>query len=467
MFSYARYFWRWLKSRLMPYLLLILISSACTILLGLVEGVFLGQWFMQSSRETAMFLLQDSVSVRAHSWFAIPGRASFLDAIIQPYYIQQLRSPTDWVDKLGLKRPVNWDTQRLEQLASLDDLYRRRRRYSDAPPWHHWIYASAQHEPMTGVVDEWDKAFNELLQYRDKHEWYGRANFHYVTCPQNFLCSAWRVTGPALLHFTTESPPQTEAEDKSKAKTTELGPMRNHDPVAVRLFELPLRDPVIPGVFPSRFEQMRSITASNLSFWSSQEPYSEAQQFFRQAKKLYSSMAKLHPQTYGALVKIEEHYLELLGLSDSLALGRVQLVATGVSALSTISTMRAWKVVRVLWRALLGHKAKQGSKVATDGSQLVKEPPNNDPVARMLQNFLDSLSEEEEKNLMSDPEGSRILNKIRTALDEKKFNSKDEVLGGIMDALGKDPDGKPKHGKTRHGKPKHEQTKHGETKHAQ
>ncbi|KAJ4307863.1 hypothetical protein N0V84_012445 [Fusarium piperis] len=440
MLGCIRYSWRWLK----PCILLVLICSSCTILLGLVEGVFLGQWFLRSSHDTTRFLVQDTVSARAYSWFSVPGRAGFLDAIIRPYYIQQLRNPTDWVDKLGLKRPTNWDTQRLEQLASLGDLYRRRRLYSDAPPWHHWIYASAQSEPMEGDVDEWDRAFDELLRHRDKYEYFGRANFHYVACPRNFLCNAWRITGPALLHFTTELPPQAEAADKSEAKRTEMEIMPNHDPVTVRLFELPLRDPVLPGVFPSRFEQMRSITG-NLSFWSSQEPYSEALQFFRQAKKLYGSIAKLHPRTYGALVKIEEHYLKLLGLSESQALGRIQLISTGVSALSTIVAVRTWKLVGTVWGVLLGQKAKQGSKVVADGSQHVTGPASNDPVARMLQEFVDELTEEQEKSLMEDPTGSQILSKIRTALDENNFDSKDEVLGGIMNALGKDPDGKTKH----------------------
>ncbi|KAM6532575.1 hypothetical protein FSOLCH5_001999 [Fusarium solani] len=299
---------------------------------------------------------------------------------------------------------------------------------------------------MEGDIDEWDKAFNELLQYRDKYEFFGRANFHYITCPRNFLCSAWRITGPALLHFTTELPPQAELADKSEVKTTKVGIMPNHDPVVVRLFELPLRDPVLPGVFPSRFEQMRSVTG-NLSFWTSQEPYSEALQFFRQTKKLYSSMANLHPRTYGTLVKIEKHYLELLGLSESQALGRIQLISTGVSALSTIVAVRAWKLVHTIWGALLGDKAKNGSKVVADGPQLVTEPASVDPVAGMLQEFLDELTEEQEKSLMEDPTGSHILRKIRTALDEKNINSKDEVLGGIMNALGKDPDGKTKHSK--------------------
>ncbi|RSL44107.1 hypothetical protein CEP54_014812 [Fusarium duplospermum] len=446
MFSYIRYCWRWLKRKLMLCILLALICSSCTIVLGLFEGVFLGQWFVQRHHDTTKFLLQDTVSARAYSWLSVPGRTSFLDAIIRPYYIPQLRNPTDWVDKLGLKRPANWDTNNLEHVGSLSDLYRRRRRHSFTPTWHHWIYASAQSKPMEGDVDEWDKAFNELLQYRDKYEFYGRDNFHYITCPRNFLCSAWRITGPALLHFTTELPPDAEVADKSERKTTKVEIMPNHDPVTVRLFELPLRDPVLPGVFPSRFEQMRSITG-NLSFWSSQEPYSEALQFFRQAQKLYGEMAKLHPRTYGTLVKIEKRWLELLRLDESQTLGRIQFISTGVTTLSIIAASQAWKLVRALWRALLRTKAKKRSKAVTDGSKLVTEPTHNDPVAWMLQDFLDRLTKEEEKSLMDDAAGSRVLKNIRTALEEKNFNSRDEVLGGIMNAMGLDADGKTKHSK--------------------
>lgn len=440
MFGYIRYSWQRLKSRLKLCILLALICSAFTILLGLFEGVLLGQWFLQNSHETAELLVQDTVSARAYSWFSVPGRPGFLDAMIQPYYIQQLRNPIDWVDKLGLKRPTDWDTRRVGQLASLSDLYRRRRRYSDAPPWHYWIYASAQSRPMEGDVDEWDKAFNELLQYQYKYELSGRANFHYVACPMNFLCKAWRITGPALLHFTTELPPQAEAADKSETKRPKTEIMPNHDPVTVRLFELPLRDPVLPGVFPSRFEQLRSITG-NLSFWSSEEPYSEALQYYRQARKLYSSMATLHPRTYGVLFKVERYYLELLGLSESQALGRVQLLSIGVSMLSTMAAVRAWELVSTLWGALRGEKAN----VTVDGSQDATEPASQDPVAKMLQTFVDELTEEQEKSLMEDAMGSQIMSRIRTALDKNNFDSKNEVLDGTMNALGKGHDGKIRH----------------------
>ncbi|KAF4472549.1 hypothetical protein FALBO_550 [Fusarium albosuccineum] len=443
MSNHIRYVWGWLLSRLKPYLLLVLVCSAFTIPLGLVEGVFLGQWILQSSRDTTKFLLRDSVAARAYTWLSVPDRPSFLDARLQPYYIQRLQNPTDWVDRLGLKRPHNWNTERVEQVASLDDLYRRRRGYSNAPPWHHWIYASAQRQPMEGEIDEWDKAFSELLLYADKHELLGRANFHYVGCPENFLCNAWRVTGPALIHFTTELPPESQAVDKSKAKTAALGSMPKHDPVTVRLFEFPLRDPVIPGVFPSYFEQMRFITG-NSTFWSSQEPYSEYVQLFRQVQKMFKNKAELYRQTYGRLVTIEKDYLELLGLSDSLALGRIQLASTALSCIPTGLALRVWRVVGPFFRVPLGDKTGQKSKMRANPTRLMEKPVDNDPVARILRNYVDRLTEEDEKRLKSHPDGSKVLEKIQTALDEKSFNSKDEVFADIFDALGKGPDGKTK-----------------------
>ncbi|KAH6868971.1 hypothetical protein B0T10DRAFT_501955 [Thelonectria olida] len=444
MLGYLRYCWRCLACRSKPWLQLMLACSACTILLGLVEGVLLGQWVLKVSHDTTAFLLQDSVTAQAYDLFSTPGRPGYLDARMRPYYIQRLLNPTDWTSRLGLERPRNWNANRLDQLASLKDLYRWRRR--QAQPWHHWIYASAQPEPMRGqVIDEWDAAFNQLLQYRDRHEYFGRADFNYVACPNNFLCSAWRVKGPALLHFTTETLPQAEAAnnvpitvDKPKSKSDSSMP--RHDPVTVRLWELPLHDPVIPGVFPSYLEQLLSITSSNSSLWTSKEPYSETTQFFRRAKDMYQTVAKAYPRTYGALVNFEKYWLELFGLEDSRELGVVQLVSTTLTAVLTMLSLQAWsKLAR-----LVGEIHLANSKKDADSSQLVTKPVDNDPVARMARSFLDNLDEKQARSFKSPDGGTNVLDKVRATLNEKEFNSKDEILGRIMDAMGKDADGKDK-----------------------
>ncbi|KPM42116.1 hypothetical protein AK830_g4405 [Neonectria ditissima] len=440
MLGYLWYGWRWLTRQSKPLLQLALACSACTILLGLIEGVLIGQWLLKTSHDTTRFLLQDSVTARAYDLFSTPGQPSFLDARIRPFYIQRLWDPTDWAGRLGLERPRNWNADRLEQLASLKDLYRWRRRR--ASTWHHWVYASAQPDPMHGlVVDEWDAAFCEMLRYRDKYEYFGRADFHYVACPDNFLCSAWRVKGPAMLHFTTETLPQAEASSNASSalgKSKPESPMPRHDPVTVRLYELPLRDPVIPGVFPSYFEQMLAITSSNSSLWTSKEPYSETTQFFQQARDMCKTVAKAHPRTYGALITIEEYWLELFGIGDSQALGMVRLVSTALSGMMTMISLQAWsKIANFVYKIY-----PVNSEKAAGSSQLETTPVTNDPVAGMVRKFLDNLDEEQDKSFQSTHGGTNILDNVRVALDEKEFNSKDDIFGRIMDALGKDAEGK-------------------------
>ncbi|KAF5679590.1 hypothetical protein FHETE_755 [Fusarium heterosporum] len=207
--------------------------------------------------------------------------------------------------------PKGWTPRGVEALASLDNLYLERVYDSPDHKWHFWIYLSSQTNPLNDPwsADPWDKAFLELLQHRDKHEPQRRWNFSYLTCPGSFLCGSWQVSGPALMHFTNEPLVNDQRMDWSSPPV--------YDPVTVRLFELPLREPMIYGVFPSHLEQMKFITASNSTVWTSKKPFTRGDQFARQAVNEHKRLQEVYPWTYGMLVRGEEKWARFWALENT------------------------------------------------------------------------------------------------------------------------------------------------------
>jgi len=70
---------------------------------------------------------------------------------------------------------------------------------------HHWVYLSAQKlHADDAFLDDWDEAFNALLQHHYSVLAANDTNFSFIACSESFLCGEWFVTGPALIHFTSE-----------------------------------------------------------------------------------------------------------------------------------------------------------------------------------------------------------------------------------------------------------------------
>ncbi|KAJ3542408.1 hypothetical protein NM208_g4114 [Fusarium decemcellulare] len=371
------------------------------------------------------------VTAKAYGWCDIPGVAKYTDLANPPYHIQQLHDPLAWTEKLGLERPEGWNADYPGMLGSLDDLYRWRYSSSKTQDWHHWVYASAQEDPLQGKVDPWDRAFDELLRHEDEHGRRGRGDFHYVTCPQSFLCHTWHITGPALLHFTTEKPPQG---DRSNQGSKNHLTMQDHDPVTVRLFELPLHERVIPGAFPSYFEQMRSITDCKSSFWATKQPYMEWQQLIVQAERLYDRLEETYPRTYGTLAKVERKWKQWQ-LDGGLVNTASRLISTTITTIPTVYGIKWYAYISNRWNRL-----RHGdSKTDNDFSQ---RPAQKDPVASALQRFLDSMSEEDKKEWMRMEEGQKVLERMQTDLDTKEWNSRDEIMKEISGVVGSGRDRK-------------------------
>ncbi|KAF5011204.1 hypothetical protein FDECE_2690 [Fusarium decemcellulare] len=403
-----------------------LLFNAFSILLGLVQGFFLGNWLIQTTSLDAPLLYSNIVTAKAYGWCDIPGVAKYTDLANPPYHVQQLHDPLDWIEKLGLERPDGWNADYSAMLGSLDDLYRWPYSSSETQDWHHWVYASAQEEPLQGKVDPWDRAFDELLRHKDEHDRRGRRDFHYVTCPKNFLCHAWHITGPALLHFTTANPPQDDSGNKGfKNHLT----MQDHDPVTVRLFELPLREQVIPGAFPSYFEQMRSITERKSSFWAVKRPYVESRQHNVQAKRFLESLEETYPRTYGTLAKVERKWTKQWQIEGEFFNTATWLISNTITTISTVCGIKWYAYLSNRWNRL----RQSDSKTDNDSSQ---RPAQKDPVAAALQRFLDTMSEEDKKEWMRMEEGQKVLERMQTDLDTKEWNSRDEIMKEISGVVG-------------------------------
>ncbi|KAJ4128818.1 hypothetical protein NW768_007337 [Fusarium equiseti] len=359
------------------------------------------------------------ITIEAYEWLKDPYGENPLYCPRAPYHIKQLHNPLTWTQDIGISRPEDWKTTNVEVLVNFNALYRRRRWYS--PEWHHWIYLSANEEPLneTWNKDPWDKAFLELLQHRDEHEPDKRWNFNFITCPQSFLCSIWRVDGPALLHFTNELLEQDATQKQSRALIL--------DPVHVRVFDLPLNESVIPGRFPTRFEQMRSLTASNSTYWMKKERYSVADRIHRQASKVLADLKDNYPKTYGMLKKVEHKWTKLTGADVTTLIHYSHVGGSIAGFFSGRSVAVCQEKFQIWWRRYKYRQSPEGKE---------NKPLGPDPVAQQLQGFLDTMSDEDKEAWSKTDRGGVILDRVQKGLEKKDWDGRDDIVAAIGDALG-------------------------------
>lgn len=230
---------------------------------GLIEGHFLFELLGLQVTQDHHNLRSSIRTAQMLSRASIPRYKSAHDARFPPYYVPQLRDPTNWWERLGLTRFDVDETsmastphvELVNELARLE-LYREERRHENGAPWHHWVFASAQAGRAEGMFyDEWDRAFDDLLRHHYAKPTPGNASFHFVSCPYRYFCGAWLVKAPALLHFTTEAP------DLSGGKTTTIsrshGEVPGYKKVTVRAVEFPITDPRRLGLCNRRKPSMK------------------------------------------------------------------------------------------------------------------------------------------------------------------------------------------------------------------
>ncbi|GKU04418.1 hypothetical protein FLAG1_07117 [Fusarium langsethiae] len=356
----------------------------------------------------------------------MPGDRNPLYQPRAPYYIPQLHNPMRWTQDIGLSRPDGWHTANAGVFASFKNLYRSRKRYSYYPNWHHWIYLSENKSPLneTWNQDPWDEAFLELLEYRDKHEPLGRSNFNYIGCPKSFLCAIWRISGPALLHFTNEPVDQDITQQTSRGRIL--------DPVSVRVFELPMTEIVIPGRFPTRFEQIRSITASNSTYWTTRTTYSNFEQVRGQALKVLKKYEEGYPLTYGMLAKAEDKLTRLLAVDDTILIVGPRLVSFLAATIPSHYGAKWLGEVKIWWR-----KRQHEKPTKEDGSQTKANRAARDPVADQLQWFIDGMTDDDKEKFQKTHRGELLLRRIQKGLENKDWDGRDDIMKQIEDALGR------------------------------
>ena len=133
-------------------------------------------------------------------------------------------------------------------------------------PLSWWVYVSRLSMP---TVFHWDAAFVRLLEYHNLHPPADGASLAYVDCAAApFLCVIWQVEYPALVHFKVHDEPPDPDNIEPAAWEVESTYLR---PVDVRIFDLGLQfnsTTLLPGQFPTEFEQMRSLTSQSGAYES-------------------------------------------------------------------------------------------------------------------------------------------------------------------------------------------------------
>lgn len=190
--------------------------------------------------------------------------AQFLD-------IPQLRT-WDWAMQMGFTLPRYhgihaWmDDIPIDKIVTFEDAVRDVLPYwkfqrNNATEW--WVFASDLPWIMS---NPWNLAFRQLLEYHYVNPLPKSTRFAYVSCVDSpFLCSVWQIPGmvpnsAALVHFLVREDSNLAADIDPDAYHP---PLENLRPVEVRIIDLGVEadtSPLVPGLFPSRFEQLRSLT---------------------------------------------------------------------------------------------------------------------------------------------------------------------------------------------------------------
>jgi hypothetical protein len=138
-----------------------------------------------------------------------------------------------------------------------------------------------------------------------------------------------------------------------------------------------------------------------------------------------------YPSTYGRLVWLEDKWVNLWGSEDVTLVVMSRHSSFIAAASSTYFGGRAWKHVQNWW------KSRERSQTKEDSStpQLATDKAADDPVARQLQKVLDSLSEEDKEKFGKTRRGGILLDRIQNGLEKDDWNSREDLILDIEDAL--------------------------------
>ncbi|KAJ4355976.1 uncharacterized protein N0V89_004001 [Didymosphaeria variabile] len=245
---------------------------------GIFTGITFGIWNTQHIDKTSNTFV-DEVKDLLNDWGVggnVPTFREYLDTH-NDFHLKRVNS-NDWLPKLGFILPNEYSdlddpSISIDKYANLETLMRDTscRTYAQMPR-EQWLYLSYLAFPS---IDQWDNAFNGVLEYVHAHPTLNQSGFHFANCGDTagFLCGVWATRNPALLHFKVEDdPPKMEDIEDGLTYPFDLEHLR---PVTVRIIEFPLKEEFtgLPlSVFPGHKQQMLSIVAGE-RFYEQIEPY--------------------------------------------------------------------------------------------------------------------------------------------------------------------------------------------------
>ncbi|KAL1605368.1 hypothetical protein SLS60_004916 [Paraconiothyrium brasiliense] len=245
---------------------------------GIFTGITFGIWNTQHIDKTSKKFV-DEVTDLLGDWGVggnVPTFREYLDTH-NDFHLTRVNS-NDWLPKLGFFLPNEYTDLddpiiSIDKYANLETLMRdiSCRTYAQMP-LEQWLYLSYLAFPS---INQWDKAFNGVLEYVHAHSDLNQSGFHFANCGDTagFLCGVWTTRHPALLHFKVEDePPKPEDIEDGLTYPCDLVHLR---PVTVRLIEFPLKQEFtgLPlSIFPSPKQQMLSFVAGE-RLYEQIEPY--------------------------------------------------------------------------------------------------------------------------------------------------------------------------------------------------
>lgn len=131
--------------------------------------------------------------------------------------------------------------------------------------WGHMLtFASLSAGLAWPSVFPWDAAFQQLLEYHHANPLPNGTKFAHIKCGNSpFLCNVWQISDRddgTFVHFLVREDGELGSDIDPSEYEAAVEDLR---PVEVRIIDLGLQSdvsPLVPGKFPSRFEQMKALT---------------------------------------------------------------------------------------------------------------------------------------------------------------------------------------------------------------
>ncbi|VUC31374.1 unnamed protein product [Clonostachys rosea] len=416
-FALIRAALRWFKIIFRRVFIITLPLTLFYLGLGGIVGLLLADYETRLYFTSLRHVEENFASAQELDWFSVPGAPGIHDLGVAPYFVPQLRDPTNWWTKLGLKRfdvsPVLDDNDTpLNQFALPNSLYRRTDKKDEGACWHHWVYASDQILHFDDLFfSPWDSAFNQLLQYHYANPAPCNASFHYLTCPGSFLCDIWKTRGPALIHFTTEKVDLWPDEDEIAREA-----VAGYTPVTARIIEFPItRDgemTLTPGVFPTPFNQMKSVT-SDPYIWQAHVPWTAEYQTNVRLEEIIESKSRAYPRSFGRAKRLERWLFDKVIQPCGLEIPRSLIAGVGM-----VTSALGWRCVEFVGESISAFLGAEDAKrrdreawMEEERAAMGQREPNF--LAQMMRDFFDTeRGSVYEKKLEASPEGQEALNNI-------------------------------------------------------